>query len=266
MEEKTIMAKLTRRSYKRKKIAFAAVIFGGVALVSSGFAAWVLSHDVTQNATGSANVGKVEEANLVLTLTSKMNVVDANGTKTSIAGDPTKNDTDKFCFEPVKDDNSGRVRWDKKNHEILSITYGVTVTSSEQNLSKVNVKFQQNSWINAVIGADKNYIVAPECYTQTNGVDIEIGDQEGKLKETSSTEGDKTTYKWTCEYTVAFQWGKKFDRTNPSKFYDDDTKTKENGVYKPGMDDNGVKATLDDLYTLNETNNSFTIIFTASVN
>ena len=261
------MAKLTRKSYKRKKIAFAAVILGGVALVSSGFAAWVLSHDVTQDATGSANVGKVEEANLVLTLTSKMNVVDAGGTKTSIAGDPTKTNTDKFCFEPVKDDDSGRVRWDKKNCEILSITYGVTVTSNEQNLKKVNVKFQQNAWIDAVSATEKSYIVAPECYTQTNGVDIEIGDQEGNLIETPPKEGDKTTYKWTCEYTVAFQWGEKFGGTNPSKFYDDDTKTKdESGKYKAGMDDDSVKATLDDLYTLNEANKSFKIIFTASVN
>ena len=37
------MAKLTRKSYKRKKVAFAAVVLGGVALVSSGFAAFVLS-------------------------------------------------------------------------------------------------------------------------------------------------------------------------------------------------------------------------------
>lgn len=261
------MAKLTRKSYKRKKIAFAAVILGGVALVSSGFAAWVLSHDVTQNATGSANVGKVEEANLVLALTSKMNVLDASGSKTSIDGDPTKNDTDKFCFEPVKDDNSGRVRWDKTNYEILSITYGVTVTSTEKNLDKVNVKFQQNAWIDAVSGADKNYIVAPECYTEANGVDIAIGNQEGNLKELSSEEGGKTTYKWTCEYTVAFKWGSKFEATNPSQFYDDDAKTKdETGNYKAGMDDDSVKATLNDLYTLNEANKSFKIIFTASVN
>lgn len=263
------MAKLTRKSYKRKKIAFAAVILGGVALVSSGFAAWVLSHDVTQNATGSANVGKVEEANLVLTLTSKMNVVDASGNKTSIAGDPTKTDadSDKFCFEPVKEDNSGRVRWDKTNYEILSITYGITVTSIEKNLSKVNVNFQQNVWIDAVSASAKKYIVAPACYTEANGVDIAIGDQEGNLKETSSEEGGKTTYKWACEYTVAFQWGEAFDATNPSKFYDDDAKTKdEKGDYKPGMDDESVKATLNDLYSLNEANKSFKIIFTASVN
>lgn len=259
------MAKLTRKSYKRKKIAFAAVILGGVALVSSGFAAWVLSHDVTQNATGSANVGKVEEANLVLTLTSKMNVVDAGGNKSSIDGDPTKTDTDKFCFEPVKEDNSGRVRWDKTNYEILSITYGVTVTSTEENLGKVNVKFQQNAWIDAVSGADKNYIVAPECYTEANGVDIAIGDQEGNLEVASPEKVG--TYKWTCEYTVAFQWGSKFEATNPSQFYDDNAKTKdETGNYKAGMDDNSVKDTLNDLYSLNEANKSFKIIFTASVN
>ena len=261
------MAKLTRKSYKRKKIAFAAVILGGVALVSSGFAAWVLSHDVTQNATGNANVGTVQEANLVLTLTSKMNVVDFKNNKSTIDGDPTKTDTDKFCFEPVKEDNSGRVRWDKTNYEILSITYGVTVTSTEKNLGKVNVKFQQNTWIDTVSGTDKNYIVAPECYTEANGVDIAIGDQEGNLKETSPKEGEITTYKWTCEYTVAFKWGSKFEATNPSLFYDDPTKTKdESGKYKTGMDDASVRTTLDDLHSLSEANKSFRIVFTASVN
>lgn len=259
------MAKLTRKSYKRKKIAFAAVILGGVALVSSGFAAWVLSHDVTQNATGNANVGTVQEANLVLTLTSKMNVVDINNSKSTIDDDPTKTDVDKFCFEPVKDDETGRVRWDKTNYEILSITYGVSVTSTEKNLGKVNVKFQQNDWIDAVSGADKNYIVAPECYTNADGIDIAIGDQEGNLKEVFSKED--STYKWTCEYTVAFKWGSKFDSSNPSLFYDDPAKTKdESGNYKTGMDDASVKTTLDDLHSLSEANKSFTIVFTASVN
>ena len=37
------MSKITRRTYKRKKILMGAALFGAVGLVSTGFAAWVLS-------------------------------------------------------------------------------------------------------------------------------------------------------------------------------------------------------------------------------
>ena len=39
--------KLTRKSYKRNIIVFGLMFFMGIALVSTGFAAWVLSQDTS---------------------------------------------------------------------------------------------------------------------------------------------------------------------------------------------------------------------------
>ena len=66
------MAKLTRKSYKRKKVAFAAVVLGGVALVSSGFAAFVLSAGAEQKNPGNLEIGSVINGSL------KMNVFSYN--------------------------------------------------------------------------------------------------------------------------------------------------------------------------------------------
>lgn len=39
------MAKLTRNSYKRKIILFGVIVFMSIALISTGFAAWVMSQE-----------------------------------------------------------------------------------------------------------------------------------------------------------------------------------------------------------------------------
>ena len=48
------MARLTRNSYKRKIILFAVFVFISIALISTGFAAWVMSNDATLDANGFA--------------------------------------------------------------------------------------------------------------------------------------------------------------------------------------------------------------------
>ena len=62
------MAKLTRNSYKRKIILFGVIVFMSIALISTGFAAWVMSQEKKQSTSGNVTVGAVTEGNIEVTL------------------------------------------------------------------------------------------------------------------------------------------------------------------------------------------------------
>lgn len=222
------MAKLTRKSYKRKKITFAAVLLAGIALVSTGFAAWVLSSQVAKKAEGNVTVGAVSKTNLELTVTPS---TDAN-----------------FSFEPLENDVSGRVRWDGTHSENLSVTFDLELTSTADVLKDVTVKMDQVDEIDAAVAA--GYIVAPTCYNDVITL------------QASSFEKDTTSgYTWTTSYTVAFSWGDTFGNVNPSKYYD----TVEAGI---AVSDENVASTLEAFYdSLGAASGvEYTITFTAELN
>ena len=62
------MAKLTRKSYQRKAMVVGATAFAGIALVATGFAAWVISSSATKNVQGNVNVGVVSDKSIELTV------------------------------------------------------------------------------------------------------------------------------------------------------------------------------------------------------
>lgn len=269
------MAKLTRKSYKRKKIAFAAVILGGVALVSSGFAAWVLSTNAKANASGGVTVGQVEKGNLKLTVTSK------------IGGADTALNKGHFDFDTLESDKTGRVRSKEgqDTFENLSITYAFTVMSPIENFSDLTIS------LSAIKGDDKqvlntaatsNYITLPDCYGKIitlkadgtkNIPDSENGDfaQDEAVMFTKqklakgiqgTDENDKDivyNYQWEASYTINFKWGSLFNGTNPGLYYD----SSEGLEAVPN--DKDVETTLNALRTALD-GVSYTVNFVASVN
>lgn len=225
------MAKLTRKSYQRKAMVVGATAFAGIALVATGFAAWVISSSATKNVQGNVQVGTISEKSIEIT-----------GVKFKEVGEGTR---DYFSFEPVKTDLSGRVRYDgKNNYENLSLV--------------VTGKYKPASYVNnfsiglrmGTVGADgnftpdteaekrienadkvSNYIKLPACWAgattggdgvkfNTNGAGFTATDGNGKI----TVDGDGLA---TFEYTISFEWGDHFkDGTknlNPSEFYDSDT-------------------------------------------
>lgn len=209
------MAKLTRKSYKRKKIAFAAVILGGVALVSSGFAAWVLSSNAKDNTAGSVTVGTVEKGSLKLEISSTQGDIKSGH----------------FDFDTLESDKSGRVRAKEgqTTFENLSIVYTVTVKSPIDNFK--DLKYRMSATKSAVDynmqdvseGNGTQYIVLPDCF----GKDVSIESKNTAFEKTDINETveekEKTiTYKkkWTATITIAFQWGATFGGYNPGLYYD----------------------------------------------
>lgn len=175
------MAKLTRNSYKRKIILFGVIVFMSIALISTGFAAWVMSQEKKQSTSGNVTVGAVTEGNIEVTL------------------DPlTVKD---FKFEPKESDTTGRVRNDKTNFESLTVTVTGTIKNTQflkEATIKMNVK-------DAVKQAETDgYIILPEC-----------ANSEVVLTLTESGTNEKK-----FSYDITFKWGSKFGGENPGEYYD----------------------------------------------
>lgn len=229
------MAKLTRKSYKRKKIAFAAVILGGVALVSSGFAAWVLSANATKNTTGVTTVGTVKDNSLSMSIELQYQNPETKIWEKQTPSSGEEIATGTFNFDPTYEDKKQpgqRIYNDGYSFERLTLRYVVTVSSKANNsFDKLNVKMVETGGEKVNNAVKENYVVAPECFTAADGVTISAdATSEPKFTRndkttTGSTEAEKICT-WTINYDVSFKWGTFFSAdgksvgTNPGDFFD----------------------------------------------
>ena len=175
------MAKLTRNSYKRKIILFGVIVFMSIALISTGFAAWVMSREKKQSTSGNVTVGAVTEGNIEVIL------------------DPlTVKD---FKFEPKESDTTGRVRNDGTNFESLTVTVTGTIKNT-QFLKEATIKMNVKDAVKQAETA--GYIILPEC-----------ANSEVVLTLTESGTNEKK-----FSYNITFKWGSKFGGENPGEYYD----------------------------------------------
>lgn len=175
------MAKLTRNSYKRKIILFGVIVFMSIALISTGFAAWVMSQEKKQSTSGNVTVGAVTEGNIEVNL------------------DPlTVKD---FKFEPKESDTTGRVRNDGTNFESLTVTVTGTIKNT-QFLKEATIKMNVKDAVKQAETA--GYIILPEC-----------ANSEVVLTLTESGTNEKK-----FSYNITFKWGSKFGGENPGEYYD----------------------------------------------
>ncbi len=276
------MAKLTRKSYKRKKIAFAAVILGGVALVSSGFAAWVLSANATKGTTGVTTVGTVKDNSLSMSIELQyQNPKTKEWEKQTTSSGEVATGT--FDFDPTYEDTrdtKGRVYNDGINFERLTLRYVFVISSKDdKSFDKLNVKMEEDLTENEASKIDaavqKNYVIAPVCYSSI-GLDI-LGTDSSQFTpgHTGSSEADKL-YTWTINYDVSFEWGSFFSKTgegegtNPGIYFDSPEgleKYKVLGTVNDKMPTDTketptVSAILNDLHTILD-NASYKLTFTA---
>ena len=245
------MAKLTRKSYKRKKVAFAAVVLGGVALVSSGFAAFVLSAGAEQKSQGNLEVGKIINGSL------QMNVYSYNKDADDHKGAPIEKGNplvEYFRFdaagEDIKTNTNGngikdgkvsnRVYYKKEGDrlpETLEHTFVVEIISSADSLASFNVKMNiDNDLSNAVTAG---FITLPAC-TDAKGVTISPAGADNTWSNPTGLRNDdcivkkeklaEDSYKWTFEYKVKFAWGTRFNNMNPCYFFDNKATSKVDGV------------------------------------
>ncbi len=179
---------MTRKSYKRKKIILGVSMFASVALISTGFAAWVLASQAEATTQGNITVGTISDSSI------------------KISNVQFKDGKNSFIFEPKQGDENGRVRHDGTNFENLSVTITGEVSPNTY-VSSATIEMDVPEGITAAVG--KNYLVLPECATAAQNLSL-----------TKKESPDETVS--TFEYTITFTWGSAFNEMNPGEYYDED--------------------------------------------
>lgn len=226
------MAKLTRNSYKRKIILFGVIVFMSIALISTGFAAWVMSQEKKKSTSGNVTVGAVTEGNIEVIL-DELTVKD-------------------FKFEPKKSDTTGRVRNDGTNFESLTVTVTGTIKNT-QFLKEATIKMNVKDAVKQAETA--GYIILPEC-----------ANSEVVLTLTESGTNEKK-----FSYNITFKWGSKFGGENPGEYYDSaafNPSEEELSSFEGTQEEKitaYIKSVLDAFHTLMDTS-TYEVVVTAKLN
>lgn len=227
------MAKLTRNSYKRKIILFGVIVFMSIALISTGFAAWVMSQEKKQSTSGNVSVGAVTEGNIEVIL-DELTVKD-------------------FKFEPKESDTTGRVHNDNTNFESLTVTVTGTIKNT-QFLKEATIKMNVKDAVKQAETA--GYIILPEC-----------ANSEVVLTLTESGTNEKK-----FSYEITFKWGSKFGGDNPGEYYDNSEKFKPTEEELKGFSGTQeekitayIKSVLDAFHALMDTS-TYEVVVTAKLN
>lgn len=188
--------RMTRLSFKRKAVMFGAVVLASLALITTGFAVWVMSTDTKKDVSGNVSVGTVE------------------GGKLSFSDVAITSEATGFYFEPQETDKEGIV---KHKEGALSESLEITVSgkiSPLEELGKLYYRVQVPEGVKAA--ADAGYIVLPEAATvKADATSEEPAFVQGKALSFSGSTG---THEFS--FDVEFAWGDKFGGVNPGLYYD----------------------------------------------
>jgi hypothetical protein len=203
---------------KAKTMTLVIAIVAILALVSVGFASWVISINATSDTTGNITVDTVTDnrVDIVVSWEDSKNTIcfGAPSTTSTTITNPwlTSNSEDKECLTVkaiVKVYKKGATQNDENLIDLAS------------NKVEFSVVDNANSGFATASGSTKNYVVAPTVASE--------------LTKTDSTTG-------TYSVTITFAWGTAFNSKNPYDYYNGLTATDENA--------NKAKAALSDLKTL----------------
>ena len=236
--------RITRNSYKRKIVLVGIMLFMAIALISTGFAAWVISTGATKENTGGVEVGVVTAVDLELELAFKTG--DDTLVFSGVDGDKklyyTKNvdgkvqaDTERkpfaYSFDTQKTDGNGRVRYQEGGlGEILSLTVMGTVDDVEF-VKDVVITFVLPAGVVSAI--EKNYIAFNKTYVKqadnTGLVTLTLTAQNNglTLKTVPGTSDPIEPKMYEFEETLEFSWGTYFGEKNPGLFFDEEPASKD---------------------------------------
>lgn len=202
------MRKLTRRSYNRKLIIFGLAIFLAFGMISTGFAAWLISSAATEDAEAPVEVDKIVDESFELTI----NELDENNDW----------DGDLISFDAKKDDTTGRVQFQANGEndggEQLELTLSGTVTNvaalgqqpgSTGDKNEIKIEIALPDSLKAAITA--KYLTVQ--YTVGTGSYVNIPDDNTLWVAPNAVDG-------TFSITLKFGWGEKFNFKNPCEYYD----------------------------------------------
>lgn len=213
------MRKLTRRSYNRKLIIFGLAIFLAFGMISTGFAAWLISSAATAEPNAPVEVDTIVDKSFELTI-DDWNAENKTWTGATIS------------FDAKKDDADGRVKFQENGTgdagEQLNLTLSGTVTNAaalgkqpdgaDAGVVKVEIKLP-TSLTKAIT---EGYITLSYTVLGQQKQDVTVGNAAEHVETiwivptAAATEGDPSTF----SVTFNFGWGAKFNGQNPCEYYD----------------------------------------------
>ena len=211
--------KLTRKSYNRRIFSFGALVFLSVALMSTGFATWVMSTNTETNGSGNVNVGTITDGAL--------SFVETEGKKI-IFDETTGSD---FRFDRAKGDDKGEIKsgtGEGAQFENLSVKFTVQIQPAEYfDYLTVEVANLPKGIKDA---ADAGYIVLPDAAksavrvsTNEKGIVVKTGEETTVQPFTTDSADVNTNVPGVVKitYTINFKWGEVFSGINPGLHLDD---------------------------------------------
>lgn len=226
------MKKVTRHAFSKKAIMITASLFVTLALITTGFAAWLISSGASDEGTGNITTATIDDARLGLT------VAMAEG-------------KDFVCFGPQADDKVPHIMYDppkegeKDDKEVLTATVTGTIKNYDR-LKEFNITIKISdkaltaagyTWTETNEGslknrtytynAEKAYISLPEYAVDTDGRFLPLPSDTSKTTAPKTiSAGDSMFTDGTTEnekrftFDVTFGWGEKFKGYNPGRYLD----------------------------------------------
>ena len=227
------MKKVTRHAFSKKAIMITASLFVTLALITTGFAAWLISSGASGEGTGNITTATIDDAHLGLT------VAMAEG-------------KDFVCFGPQADDKVPHIMYDppkdgeKDDKEVLTATvtgtiknyvrlkeFNITIKISDKALTAAGYTWtetNEGSLKNRTYtyNAEKAYISLPEYAVDTDGRFLPLPSNPFNKTTAPKTisAGDSMFTDGTTEnekkftFDVTFGWGEKFEGCNPGRYLD----------------------------------------------
>lgn len=225
------MKKVTRHAFSKKAIMITASLFVTLALITTGFAAWLISSGASGEGTGNITTATIDDARLGLT------VAMAEG-------------KDFVCFGPQADDNHPDIRYkkpkagEKDDKEVLTATvtgtiknydrlkeFNITIKISDKALTAAGYTWtgtnEGESSRTYTYNAEKAYISLPEYAVDTDGRFLPLPSDTSKTTAPKTiSAGDSMFTDGTTEnekkftFDVTFGWGEKFEGCNPGRYLD----------------------------------------------
>lgn len=198
------MAKITKKQYTRKVLFAGAAIFLAAVLIITGVAIWLLFGAFSTSAEGGVSVGEVATSPLSFTalFIDDEEVVDGEAKG---AG---------FIFDAQSSDDYGRVKWEGKDSEKLTITVSGVVMNS-QHLAKFSYILEMPQGVKDA--AAKGYIDISEFYDAETGKEKEV-----VVPDSAGTRvSDGVNEAWRFSFQITLKWGELFNYTNPGIYYDE---------------------------------------------
>lgn len=226
------MKKVTRHAFSKKAIMITASLFVTLALITTGFAAWLISSGASGEGTGNITTATIDDARLGLT------VAMAEG-------------KDFVCFGPQENDTVPDIRYrdpkegEKDDKEVLIATVTGTIKNFDR-LEKFNVTIKISDkaltaagyeWTETGEGssksrtytysAEKAYIALPGYAVDTDGRFLPLPSDMSKTtapktisaEDSMFTAGANANEK-NFTFDVTFGWGEKFKGCNPGRYLD----------------------------------------------